>query len=247
MQKIRIIFYAVLLSFLSITAFSQQENPPALVTDRPDQTESSVVVPEGYLQIETGFVFEKTSDMQDNITYHSTLLRYGLLDIMELRIGNELTEDGMAPVNVGTKIFITHENGILPELAFMAGVTLPYFGSDLFTPEHIAPSMRLAAAHTLTDNFSFGWNFGGEWKGTDSETNGFYSGVPGIGLREKLGAFIELYGYLPEDHKADHRFDAGFTYLLKSNFQFDVSGGLGLNEVAPDGFVNAGFSYRISS
>ena len=47
----------LLLALVSILGIAQEETPE-LITDRPDQTESSSVVPLGALQIETGFTME---------------------------------------------------------------------------------------------------------------------------------------------------------------------------------------------
>lgn len=65
---------------------------PDLITDRPDQTESSAIVPLKSLQIETGFVMEKDeTDLikQKSFAYNTTLLRFGLLENLELRLGLE--------------------------------------------------------------------------------------------------------------------------------------------------------------
>ena len=82
-----------LLIFLLITiAAGAQNEIPKLITDRPDQTESSAVVPLLSWQIETGFVlenFENSFLMQQSYAYNTTLLRYGLLKNFELRLGFE--------------------------------------------------------------------------------------------------------------------------------------------------------------
>jgi outer membrane putative beta-barrel porin/alpha-amylase len=59
-----------------------------------------------------------------------------------------------------------------------------------------------------------------------------------------LSCFVELYGYLPEFGSPDHRFDAGFTFLITNMFQLDLSGGLGLSEISPDYFISTGFSVK---
>ena len=76
----------------SVCSVFALDNYPELITDRPDQTESSVVVPHKSLQIETGFVQEnkETSIVNEKaFGYNSTLLRYGLLANFELRLGLE--------------------------------------------------------------------------------------------------------------------------------------------------------------
>jgi hypothetical protein len=60
-----------------------------LVTDRPDQTESSSVVPVHFLQIETGFIMKNDkmdSLIRKSFTYNTVLLHYGILENMELRL-----------------------------------------------------------------------------------------------------------------------------------------------------------------
>lgn len=57
--------------------------------------------------------------------------------------------------------------------------------------------------------------------------------------------FIEPYGLIPNRDEAIHLLDAGVIYLILPNFQADISGGIGINELAIDNFISLGFSYRI--
>jgi hypothetical protein len=83
--------YALFL-FITIICLNakSQDQPSELITDRPDQTESSAVIPIKSLQIETGFVRaidDSEESRHQQFAYNSTLLRYGLLKNMELRLG----------------------------------------------------------------------------------------------------------------------------------------------------------------
>ena len=54
-----------------------------IVTDRPDQTESSVLIPKGFLQVEKGAFFEEVDNdgiKDKSTTFNTTLIRYGLLE-----------------------------------------------------------------------------------------------------------------------------------------------------------------------
>ena len=51
-----------------------------ITTDRPDQTESSIPLSKGHIQVETGIAFEKE---QSNI---NSLIRFGILNGVELRL-----------------------------------------------------------------------------------------------------------------------------------------------------------------
>src|SRR5262245_41499031 len=70
-----------LLLFALLPAEAEEE----LVTDRPDQTESAVVVPAGTLQIELG-LGTGGGDGGDVLEVPGTLLRYGLSKRFEARL-----------------------------------------------------------------------------------------------------------------------------------------------------------------
>lgn len=240
--------------FLSL--FINAEKIPDMVTDRPDQTESSVTVSQGWLQIETGSIFEKDAPANlTNLTYNTTLLRYGVFDNTELRLGGNLLQEkyeqettidnaGLSPISIGFKTRLTDEKGLLPELAFLGHLTLPWLGKDEFTPDYVAPDFRFAGTKTLREDIALGFNLGGEWSGSTPQTHFFYSIVIGAGLNQQISFFAELYGYINEQAKPDHRFDTGLTLLLNPAMQLDFSAGLGINEYAPDYFLSGGFSYR---
>ena len=251
----------LMLTCLFIDTIARDELPD-LVTDRPDQTESSTVVPLHSLQIETGFVMENAETAREKIksyAYNTTLLRYGLLESMELRLGLEYlneeiaikntdtvnTFSGTSPLYAGFKIKIADEAGWMPEIAFLGGLELPFTAAEHFETSSAAAGMRFSIAHTLSDRFSIGYNLGAEWDGETAAPSYYYSLALGIGITDRLGMFIENYGLLSENGGGEHLFDAGITYLVLPNLQFDISGGFGLNDEAIDNFISCGLSYRI--
>ncbi|MCF8374151.1 MAG: transporter [Bacteroidales bacterium] len=258
--------YTTILVILFASAiFSQSEIPP-LITDRPDQTESSVTVPKGSLQIETGYVFENTSKDYTSQSIAGTLLRFGLSNNLELRVGagymndnydeeiNGLVADvllpeydfkGFTPFMIGAKINIGEENGIVPEMAILTEFTLGGTGDDVFYEDAMGTKVLFSFSHTLTDFLSFGYNLGAKYDGNQAAANLLYSFVLGASAFNKLGAFVEVYGSSIKNNLPDHRFDAGITYLLTDNLQLDLSGGIGLSDISPENFIGAGFSYRL--
>lgn len=256
----RLIFVLFLLFVVSL--LKGQEKSPELITDRPDQTESSEIVPMKSLQIETGFFMENNtvnSISQKSFAYNSTLFRYGLLENFELRLGIEylgeegnieslnLTQssNGFGPIYTGFKVKIAEEQGIWPEIAFLGGLVFPFTADEYFKPEYTAADIRFAFSHTISERFSLGYNLGAEWDGNSPITGYFYSMALGIGITEKFGAFTESFGVFQEEGEAEHFFDTGFTYLVLSNLQLDVSGGIRLSEIAADNFIGFGITYRI--
>jgi hypothetical protein len=255
------IFIAFVLIVSSLKAEAQVE-VPELVTDRPDQTESSTIVPHKSFQIETGFVMENDkTDLinQKSFAYNTTLLRYGLLENFEIRLGLEYlgekvdtkninattTHTGFSPLYSGFKVKITDEKGFKPEIAFLGGLVLPFTANNNFKPKYSAANVRFAFSHTLSERFSLGYNLGAEWDGETAIPEYFYSIAAGIGFTDNLGMFVESFGMIPEEGVSEHLFDSGFTYRLLPNFQLDLSGGIGLNSNSTDNFISLGITYRL--
>jgi len=222
-------------------------------TDRPDQTEASSVVPKKFLQIETGAFFESLGAI-DAITYNTTLLRYGLLDNMELRLGFDHTEvklntntiaSGFSPLLLGVKIAVSEEKGWLPEIAFIGHINMPFFASTDFETKSTGTDFRFSLSHTLSEKSSLGYNLGLAWDGDITTAIYVYTIAYGYSFTDKLGGFFELYGNAYEDDSFDHLWDAGITYLISDNVQLDVSGGTGITKDVQDIFLSAGISFRI--
>ncbi|NCA86057.1 MAG: transporter [Clostridia bacterium] len=264
-NKISDFFMKTLISTLFLffaIALQAQQQVPDLVTDRPEQTESAAIVPKHFLQIETGFILESEKNEISRIksfAYNNTLLRYGLWDNFELRLGAAFLGDnvwknnsdfsqntaGFSPLYTGFKVKVAEEKGLRPDIAFLGGLVLPFTAGSDYKPSYTGATMRFAFSNTLSERLSLGYNLGVEWDGETAIPNYFYSVSLGIGLIENLGMFVESFGTIPEAGTAQHQLDAGFTYLLAPNFQVDVSGGIGLNDEAPDNFISFGLSYRI--
>ena len=254
--------FSILLLSVSLS-LSAQGDPPDLITDRPDQTESASIVPRNSLQVETGFMVENDENdlfSTQTLTYNTTLIRFGLLDNLEVRAGmyySSVTSSlngsnfsttynaGVSPLYAGFKLKVTDESGWRPQVAFLGGMVFPFTAGENVKPDHSGATMRFAFAHTLSDRFSVGYNLGAEWNGESAIPGYFYSAALGIGILDKLGAFIETYGLIPENGPAEHLLDAGFTYLVVPVLQLDVSGGIGISDAAIANFISFGLSYMI--
>ena len=70
-MKTKLLFTLILISLSFSSVYSQ------LTTDRPDQTESSIVLSQGHIQIETGISLK---DSQSDI---NTLFRIGIVNGVE--------------------------------------------------------------------------------------------------------------------------------------------------------------------
>ena len=228
-----------------------------LVTDRPDQTESAVVVPQGTLQVELGLGVGG-DEIDDTAEVPGTLVRYGLSRRVEVRLawpgwirveseGGEVS--GLGDPELGAKVALRSS----PDLAVLAHLSLPW-GDDEVGAEDPLPSLRLAGAHALGPRVGLGWNAG--LAANSALTAGgrarvlsrwMYTAAVGFDLSDAWAAFVEVFGDFPasDPEPATHSIDGGLTYLLHPRLQLDVAAGAGLNEDAPDWFAGVGISFRV--
>lgn len=237
--------------FLSFFCYSQEIEP--IQTDRPDQTETPALVPKGMFQVETGFSYQKNNINNNTNALPSTLWKYGVNENFELRLITEFvsekiedrTVSGLTPILIGCKIKISDEKGIYPKTSFIGHVLLPNIASTKYKSDYFASEFRFVMQHTLSKKMTFSYNLGAEWNGISPEATFIYTITTGYSFTDKLGSYIELFGFAPEKDKANHSFDGGITYLICNNFMLDLSSGIGITNNAPNHYIAVGFSFRI--
>jgi outer membrane putative beta-barrel porin/alpha-amylase len=240
----------IILITLPITLLSQ-----SMVTDRPDQTESSSTVSNGSLQIESGLILmfhEVNGISQRNFAGPSTLFRVGLTDIIELRVFNQLesnkemkketTITGISDLEIGAKVQLFKRESVNTEIAFLSHLVLPS-GTRNLSGERYGSINKLAISHELFDKIGLGYNIGYNYleEGSGDLT---YSIATGYGITDKLSVYIEGYGELVDMSESYLNFDAGFTYLIKKNLQADFSFGTGINHYM--NYYSCGISWNIA-
>ena len=224
-------------------------------TDRPDQTETPFTVPKNYFQMEIGCLLEQNKDDTKSITVPTILTKFGLSDQFEVGIITEVatetinteTVTGLSPITFRIKETIAQEKGFRPTTSFIGYFTVPDFASEKFKTTYYAPAFKFAMQHTLTDKISLSYNLGAAWDGETAEPTFNYTLSTGYSISEELGAYIEIYGFIPQKSISEHLFDCGLTYLLSSNILLDVSGGVGLTSKALKYFAGLGCSFRIKN
>ncbi|MCT4604221.1 MAG: transporter [Marinifilum sp.] len=254
MNKFQILLILLMLS----GALFAQENDP-MVTDRPSQAESASIIPIKGFQLESGFAFERVDSELRNVTFNTTLLRYGLVENMELRLGfqylgryeslegGDRDENGFGPLTLGAKFLLIEENGDLPQLALLSTLSLPNTGNSAFENDNLGADIRLTADYSLNEAMTLGGNLGVTWSGISGEDYAvwMYAIAVGLELSDKIGTYAELFGFFPGEGKNDHRWDGGLTYAVANNLQLDFSTGIGLSKVSPDFFISLGLSIRM--
>lgn len=223
-----------------------------IVTDRPDQTESSSTVGNHNLQIESGFLIAFEGDRfpaSEQILAPTTLFRYGITKGIELRflsqferqkIGDEVFR-GISDIEVGTKIQLFQNENVNTEIAFLSHLVIPT-GSNELSLNSFGSINKISIAHDLNEYASIGYNIGYNY--LDSGSGDLtYSIALGVGVNDKVGVYIEPFGELANFEDFSLNCDAGVTYLANENLQFDISFGTGLN--LNMNYIAAGFSWLL--
>jgi hypothetical protein len=228
---------------------------PALVTDRPDQTESAAVVPRGFVQIETGYLFTHDGEV-NRYEVPGTVFRIGIGGRTELRLGHAgivggAGSRGAGDSEIGGKVtLVAGADGWQPELAILGGLSLPT-GRDGFSSDGVDPSFLVSLAHGLSPKASLGYNVGAEWASSPDRPvrDAFIVFTTAIGfeLADRWGAFLELFGdrQTTGATATTVSMDGGLTFLLTDVIQFDVYVGRGLRGPTDDRFFGTGLSFRL--
>ena len=223
-----------------------------IITDRPDQTESSSTVGNGNLQIESGVLIGFEGDAQNSnrqILAPTNLFRYGVSKTVEIRLlsqyeirKNEFKNvDGISDLEIGTKIQILKNDQSTTEIAFLSHLIMPT-GTIELSNDKFGTINKLSISHNAMENMAIGYNLGYNNYGT-GKGDLTYSLALGFGVNDKVGIYIEPYGELVEFDEFVSNFDTGFTYLANENMQFDFSFGTGLNRRM--NYISIGFSWLI--
>lgn len=245
-MKKKLLFIAALFMLLN-TAMAQNETS-TISADRPGMSTGTDVMPKGKIQWETGVGYESVGGSA-TYTLNNTLLRYGLVDRAEIRVGMDLLHEGsttgLSALNVGTKISLVENRGWIPAVSLMANMQSPHIGNKSFLPSHLAPQLYILCQNQVTEWMNIGYNIGAEWDGAVAEPSTFGAICLGFSITENLGCFVESYNYFHSQGNI-YAMDFGFNWVILSNLQLDIATNLSLQEMQNHMMVSGGIAWLIS-
>jgi Putative MetA-pathway of phenol degradation len=250
-------FPAFLISICAIFGASQacaNSCPTAkddIDTDRPDVTNSAVVVPVGSLQIENG-VNLSARDAGRGVDGTNTRARLGIVPCLELLVdlpsyvGNVRApgNSGFTDVAPGIKWQISPIPGQF-DLSFASGVALPTGSVDI-AGRGAQPYVQFPWAVELHD----GWGISGMltefFRPSDptSKRTTEATFVLEKSLTEKFKLFTEYVGDYPDGAVPTQLWNSGGLYQLSPTQQVDFHIAFGLNHNSPAYIVGVGYSFR---
>jgi hypothetical protein len=236
------------------SAFAQtavRSDVPEIVTDRPDFTESSEVIPAGWLQFESGISFEGESSVR-GLSAPAALLRIGLGKRTELRLGAEglLSESvgdfrhsGRSDMEIGAKVKVLDQAKAGVDFALLPIVSLPT-GTSGFTTGGVDPTLKITWGRDLPAGFGLTGNV--NFSSVSEDGSRFHQESMSVSVGHDLafgfGGYAEVYGFSKMSlvDGAGVTFNGGVSRLLGRHVQIDVEAGRGLTAAAPDWFVGFG-------
>jgi Putative MetA-pathway of phenol degradation len=249
----------ILLAGLCSAGFAQSAKEQDIVTDRPDITESSLVVPAGTLAIENGFTWTRDHG-KGLLDLSESLVRFGLGKRTELRLvvpnyfhdlfdnlGGRGAISGFDDASFGVK----EQIGPLPgriDLALIVAVSFPT-GASALTTHGVDPVIKLPWSREL----KHGWSFGGMqslfYQTAEGRRNPIWE--PTFYLEREItrrsDGFVEYGGDFPRAGGSRQVIHFGTAYRVTPRQQIDFHFGFGLSSAAPKYFVAAGYSIQIDN
>jgi hypothetical protein len=223
-----------------------------IATDRPDVTNSSLVVPMGSFQSENGVNFRDQGGGQ-TIDGTNTRWRLGISPCLELLMDLPTyfttvrgpASSGFTDVVPAIKWQVSPIPGKI-DLSLVTGVALPT-GALNIAGSGAQPYLQMPWSWELRD----GWGLSGMltefFRPADLATKQITETTFVIEKKvtEKASLFVEYVGDYPENSSPSQLFNSGGSYRLSQTQQVDFHVAFGLNHNAPSYIVGVGYSFRI--
>jgi outer membrane putative beta-barrel porin/alpha-amylase len=230
----------------------QQQSP--IETDRPDVTNSSLVLPRGSFQIENGINLTQRDGVHAFDGTNSRL-RWGIAPCFEILVDlptyfaatRGSVNSGFTDVTPAIKWQISPLPGKL-DLSATLGVGLPT-GAKAIAGPGVQPYVQ----------FPWSWQLGSGWSVTGMLTNFMTPADPTHKLStettlvlerefaERAFLFIEYVGDYQLHGGPSYLFNSGGGYRITPTQQIDFHVGIGLNDKAPAYIFGIGYSFRIDT
>ena len=253
--SIPVVFAAILLASVATAPLRAQSASPdsqvTISTDRPAVANSSVVVPQGGIQVENGFLITNAGG-QSALDFPESALRYGLLRKTELRLAvpdyfynlpaGSGTTSGFGDIALGVKQQLGPIHGFDVSAIFF--LSFPS-GARQISSRGYDPGLQIPWSRALLKNWTAGGQAAFYWPTLAAKHN--LTGETTFFLDRQLtkpwDAFVEYAGDFPQRGGSRQFLHFGTSYRLAPRHQIDFHVAVGLSDAAPHSFVGFGYSF----
>jgi hypothetical protein len=241
-----------------------EEDAEEIETDRDSLTPSTALVSPGRRLFETSYSYIDNHRGPETHSFPEALLRYGLTERLELRLGwnyetggvNTILSGNATPEHAereegsrllyGAKWALMDQSNRLPRLALIAQGTTPTSGESSLSNLSLTPV--------------WGWTMANGWvwdsacrfqTSNDGESDHFNVWTPSTVLKVPLNSdwksHFEYFSVLADgrdEATVQHFVSPGISRLLSPDIEIGLRVGWGLNEQSPDFFANFGVGWQ---
>jgi hypothetical protein len=248
----RITFYLLIYAFIFCSPAFATDKDSDIETNRPSFTFSSIVIPKGSLQVESGVQNAWVNGGQDILDIPETQVRLGLLEKTEFQMfvpnyllfySRDQTNGGATHLGeVGFKQQLPRIKSIQSSLT--ASMNIPT-GRNYFSGTGVQPVFRLPASVQIGKHYqlcampSFLLFDAGRIPSYQQTAMLCRS------IGRKTVVFAEYAGFFTRDLPPINFAHFGAEYKITPRNQLDLHFGFGLNKDAPTAFLGGGYSFRI--
>jgi hypothetical protein len=225
-----------------------------IATDRPDVTNSSLVVPRGSLQVENGINWT-TRQNATVIDGSNSRLRIGVAQCIEVLFDlpdyfhslHGRATAGYSDFSPAIKRQLGHLPGDI-ELSATVGLEIPT-GTARIAGSGYGAYVQFPWSKEIGD----GWGFSGMFTAflLPGEPASNPTLEPTFAIERQVGSradfFVEYVADHPRRGLTSQVFDSGGAFRITPTQQVDVRVGVGLNRAAPDFLFGLGYSFRFDN
>jgi hypothetical protein len=254
---------------------SEPERDPAedplaepLETDRDSFTPATTTAGKGRLIVESAYSFLDNRSVKETHSFPELLLRYGLTERFEFRLGwnyevggagNEISGVDVGEDDLPLESTLERESRIAYGLKYRVTDQKEWLPGSAVILQGFTPTSGKGTDTQFVGTYVFGWELPNRWMldsairyatGSEEEDR-FHSWAPSVVLKvpvgERVNVHAEYFGIFSTD-KAEaftrHFFSPGVHHLLTPDLEVGVRVGWGLNDQSARFFSNVGFGWR---
>ena len=236
-----------------------------LETDRDAFTPATSTVGQRLTIVESSYSFIDNRSVAETHSFPELLVRYGISERIELRLGWNYEVGGAGDVVSGNDGGEEFEGGIERESQMLYGFKAAVSEQQGWKPRSAAilqgytPTSGKAPATDVVATYAFGWELPNTWRldasmryGTEhGPRDAFNEWAPSVVLRvpltERWNVHAEYFGLYSQGSERDFGrgfFSPGTHFLLTKNLELGVRLGWGISHDAPPFFSNVGIGWR---
>jgi hypothetical protein len=245
---------------------NESEGEGEIETDRDSFTPATSTVAGGRVVFESAYSFIDNRAVPETHSFPELLIRYGLTDAVELRLGwNEEIGGAGSPISGNVPNAFDDEAGIEDESRLLYGAKFFLTRQCNGRPESswivqgFTPTTGESNDTLFATSYVVGWELPNEsvWDSALRYSTGVNeddrfnvwspSTVLKIPIGERWKVHAEYFGVFTDGRESEstqHFLSPGAHYLVTENVEIGMRVGWGLNDQSPNFFANAGFGWQ---